>query len=439
MTIQITGTTAADIADSIRALVDRGEFMPGASLPSVRALADDLGVNRNTVVAAYRLLSQAGVTSGHGRGGTRVAGTTRSPQEGFAAGTVLRDLGSGNPDPGQIPPLAPALATLVDRPVLYGEPTIDPDLENFARSWFAPDLAPQEFALTVTSGAVDAIERLLAQALVRDDFVALEDPCFLATIHTVRLGGYRPLPVAMDEQGMRPEALRAALAGGARAVLATPRAQNPTGVAMTAARAEELRAILAGYPYVLIIEDDHYSLLSESRSESLIGAQHQRFAVIRSVSKFLGPDMSLAMVATDAHTRDRLAMRLSPGTTWVSHILQRLTVAQLTSASARAIIEQAGEHYVQRNHAFAAHLREHGIAVPALGALSLWIETAVDAENVVRELMKRGWLVRTEAEFSLDGSVAAGSHVRMTVHNLSDSEHARLAADLAAAIRIAGQ
>ncbi|HEY4558287.1 MAG TPA: GntR family transcriptional regulator, partial [Enteractinococcus sp.] len=57
----ITASTAAEIAEAIRDLVDTGKLAPGASLPPVRALAEQLSVNRNTVVAAYGLLVQAGV------------------------------------------------------------------------------------------------------------------------------------------------------------------------------------------------------------------------------------------------------------------------------------------------------------------------------------------------------------------------------------------
>src|SRR5690606_29387716 len=114
---QISGTTAAEIAGSVRALVERGELAPGDLLPPVRALAEQLGVNRNTAVAAYRRLARDGAVTTHGRAGTRIALPAHVAQEGFAAADepaagvpagTLRDLGSGNPDPAFIPDLAPA-------------------------------------------------------------------------------------------------------------------------------------------------------------------------------------------------------------------------------------------------------------------------------------------------------------------------------------------
>ena len=381
----IVGATASEIADSVRDLRERGALRAGEALPPVRTLADRLGVNRNTVVAAYRHLAQAGLVTALGRGGTRIADPTPVAQEGFAPGSVLRDVGSGNPDAALIPDPASALAAAVGRPVLYGEPVIDAALEAWARPWMTADLDPADVRLTVTSGAVDAVERLLAQ--------------------------------------------------GARAVVCTPRAQNPTGASLTAERAAALRAVLADHPYVLVIEDDHFSLLSERPFHGIVGPEHRRFALVRSVSKFLGPDMCVAVTASDPETAARLAQRLSPGTTWVSHLLQRLAHALLADPGVVAQLREAAAHYAGRNAAFAERLAAHGLrAIPGDG-LNLWLELAAPARAVSEQLMRRGWLARTGDEFVLDGSPSR--HLRLTVHELDDADAEQLATDLAAAVRAA--
>lgn len=428
----ITGTTAAEIAGSVRALRERGMLRPGDALPPVRELAGILGVNRNTAVAAYRQLAQAGLVISRGRAGTLIAGGESVAQEGVAD-TVLHDIGSGNPDPALIPDPTAALSRIVGRPVLYGEPVIDAGLEEWTREWMLADLPRDDLRICVTSGAVDAVERLLAQALMRDDAVALEDPCFLASIHTVRLGGYRAVPVPVDDEGMTVDGLRAALDAGVRAIISTPRAQNPTGVSLSPARAAALRELLTAHPYVLIIEDDHFSLLSSHPYASLIGPQHRRYALVRSVSKFLGPDMCLALAATDPTTAERLSMRLSPGTTWVSHLLQRLAHAQLTDDDVRAQIARAATHYAQRNAAFADALAARGIPTASTDGLSLWVQLRVSARAAAERLMRRGWLARTGDEFGLDDASPASHHLRLTVHDLSDADAERLLDDLTAA------
>jgi len=437
LTLEISGRAAADIAASVRALIERGALRPGQALPPVRTLADTLGVNRNTAVAAYRQLTQAGVVVTRGRGGTHVADRSAVPQEGFAADSVLRDVATGNPDPDLIPDPSRALAQVAGRPVLYGEPVIDPGLEQWAQSWMRSDLAPDEVRLTITSGAADAVERLLALALVRDDAVALEDPCFLTSIHTVRVGGYRAVPVPVDDEGMTVEGLRTALEQGVRAIVCTPRAQNPTGASLTETRAAELRDVLRAHPYVLVIEDDHFSMLSRRRFHSLIGPDHRRWALVRSVSKFLGPDMCLAVTASDPDTAERLAMRLTPGTTWVSHLLQRLALALVTDHEVAAGIEAAGAHYAERNRSFAERLTALGVPAAAGDGLNLWVALPVPARDVSEQLMRRGWLARPGDAFVLADEPAA-RRLRLTVHDLGDADAERLAADIAAAVRAAG-
>lgn len=433
--LEIGGETAVEIADSIRALIDRGELGPGDPLPPVRALAESIGVNRNTVVSAYRHLAGAGVVETAGRAGTRVSAGAVVAQEGFASDTVLRDVATGNPDPSRIPDPGPALATLAGRPVLYGEPTIDPALEAWATDWVRADLSAREdLRVTITGGAVDALERLFADALTRDDLVGLEDPCFLSALRTVRIGGYRPVAIPVDDEGMTVDGLRAALEAGVRAIVCTPRAQNPTGVSLTAERAAQLRAVLATHPYVLVIEDDHFSMLSRERYHSIIGEGHRRWALIRSVSKFLGPDMCLAVTASDAETANRLARRLSPGSTWVSHLLQRLVVALVSDPDLMASVDRAGDHYRARNDAFARLLTAEGVPTAAGDGLSLWVRVPSPARAVAEQLMRRGWLARAGDEFQLDGGDAS-DRLRLTVHDLSDSDAARLAADVAAAAR----
>lgn len=436
----ITGGTAAEIADSVRGLIERGRFAPGEVLPPVRALAEQLGVNRNTAVAAYRVLARSGVVISQGRAGTRVARRSRVPQEGFAAAGSLRDVGTGNPDPHLIPDLAPALAAAAGRHVLYGEPTIDHDLLAWAREWMAPDVPAdaQELRLTLTSGAVDAVERLLAQALLRDDTVALEDPCFLASIHLAQLGGYRAISVPVDAEGMTVDGLRRALDQGVRAVVCTPRAQNPTGASLSARRAEALRQVMAEHPYVLVVQDDYFSYLSRQPFHSIIGPEHQRWALVRSVSKFAGPDMCLAVTACDADTASRLEMRLSPGTTWVSHLLQRITHSVMTDESALALIDRASTHYAERNATFADLLTERGLPTVAGDGMSLWVDMPVAAREVAERLTRRGWLVRTGDDFRLEETDEPSRHLRLTVHDLDDEAAATLATDLVDAVHEAG-
>jgi len=431
--VEIQGRTAAEIAASIRALVDTGALRAGDGLPASRELASRLAVNRNTVVSAYRQLARAGVAVTNRGGGTWITRPARLVEEGFAPDTVLRDVSHGNPDRTLLPdPTAVRVAP--QPPVLYGESTIDPGLAEWATQWFEAD-QPRAFRLTVTSGAVDAIEKLLAQTLGQGDSVALEDPCYLTSINAVRQAGYHPVTVPIDQQGMTADALREALEAGVRAVVCTPRAHNPTGVSLSAERAAELRQVLADHPHVLVIEDDHFSLLSTSGYHTLIPAGHERWALVRSMSKFLGPDLRVAVVASDLVTAERFATQISAGTKWVSHHLQRTVHAMLGDAGVRACIEKAGEHYKDRNSRFIRLLHERGISAIGDDGVNIWVDTGPgsDTDAVAAQLMRRGWVVRTGDSFAL-GTDSGAERLRLTVHELDDDSTILLGDALAASI-----
>src|SRR5215212_6937923 len=120
MPMRIGGTTAAGIATSVRDLVVAVGIGPGDALPPIRSLAADLGVNRNTVAAAYQLLVAAGVAETHGRGGTVIAGVPDVARDGQSGPRSLVDLASGNPDPRLLPDVTRYVAGYTA--ALYGVP-----------------------------------------------------------------------------------------------------------------------------------------------------------------------------------------------------------------------------------------------------------------------------------------------------------------------------
>ncbi|HJU53745.1 MAG TPA: GntR family transcriptional regulator [Pyrinomonadaceae bacterium] len=70
------------VADEIRALIARGELREGATLPPVRQVAADLGVNLNTVATAYRELQSEGLISvRHGAGATVASRTATAKSD----------------------------------------------------------------------------------------------------------------------------------------------------------------------------------------------------------------------------------------------------------------------------------------------------------------------------------------------------------------------
>lgn len=433
--MKITGNTASDIFESIRREARAGRLAPGRALPPVRELANRLEVNRNTVAAAYRKLVVAGIAETLGRNGTVIRPPARAgEQEGMPPGSALMDLAGGNPDSAWLPDPLQALAASGYQPTLYGAPVLDPELERLARQWLGPDCR-NGCSLTLTHGAVDAIERLFVAYLVPGDRVAVEDPCFLGSLNTLRCAGLKAGPVAMDAQGMLPEALEAVLAAGAQAVLCTPRAQNPTGCSLTDRRARDLRRVLTRHPHVLVIEDDHFALLARSPYFSIVPPTTTRWALVRSVSKGFGPDLRMAFVASDQGTAARLGMRLAPGTTWVSHLLQAAVRELLASDGEMARIRAASETYALRREALIVALQAEGLAAqqPCEG-FNVWLSLpeGTEAARVAQALARLGWCVRTGEVFAIASDVPA---LRITTSTLEPTDAARFASHLNRCVR----
>src|SRR5829696_4963346 len=128
----ISGSTAAEIAGRVRDLVAAGELSPGESLPPIRELAQTIGVNRNTVAAAYRLLVAAGAAETKGRSGTVITPAPSVDSEGLSTTGDVANLASGNPDPAFLPNTRRALHRLAYDAPLYGTRAIDEELGGWA-------------------------------------------------------------------------------------------------------------------------------------------------------------------------------------------------------------------------------------------------------------------------------------------------------------------
>ncbi|WP_303635852.1 MocR-like B6 salvage transcription factor PtsJ [Stenotrophomonas tuberculopleuritidis] len=424
--MKITGRSAEAIFDSIRSGIGDGRLAAGSALPPVRDLAERLGVNRNTVAAAYKRLDAAGLASTAGRRGTVVRGLPPAmAREGSRPGLALHDLAGGNPDPRCLPTLRVAASA----PRLYGADTVDRRMQRLARLSLDAD-CPPDYALELAHGAVDGIERVLTAWLLPGDLIAVEDPCFLGSLNVLGAAGHAPLPVAVDAHGMQVESLRQALLAGARAVLLTPRAHNPTGASLDAARARALRQLLAEHPQVAVLVDDHYALLSQQPYHSVLPQDGRRWALLRSLSKSLGPDLRLAWLACDGHTAARLRLRLAAGTGWVSHLLQDAASSVLESAAQRERIAAAGARYQQRLQGLQALLQARGLPTPTpMEGLNLWLPLTADSTPQVLALAARGWHVRSGEVFA----VAAAAHgLRITCAALGARQQRQLADDLAA-------
>lgn len=424
----ITGSSARDIARSIEEGVAAGGLAPGTPLPSVRGLARELDVSPTTVATAYRELRTRGLVVTHERSRTVVSHVpplVSRPHAPLPEG--VRDLAAGDPDPTLLPDLAATLRT-VDVPARgYGEEALVPALSERAVDWFTGD-GIDASSLVAVSGALDGIERTLGTALRVGDRVAVEDPGYTGLLDLLRGMGLVPVPVPVDDDGLDPDAL-AAVVDSCAAVLVTPRAHNPTGAALTAERADALRAVLAGVPQLLVVEDDHAADIAGAPARTLT-AGRERWAVVRSLAKTLGPDLRVALVAGDERTVTRLSARLRVGPGWVSTVLQHLAVALWDGAASTGGLAHATRAYADRRTALLAALDDLGVPAHGRTGLNVWVPVPEETP-VVRGLLDHGWAVQAGERYRL----AAPPAIRITVARLEPADAPAVAAALDEVLR----
>ncbi|MFG2521299.1 aminotransferase class I/II-fold pyridoxal phosphate-dependent enzyme [Streptomyces sp. NPDC048527] len=413
---RIEGRRAAEIAASVERAVGGGDLQPGQLLPPMRELAQRLGVNPNTVAAAYRTLRERGVIETAGRRGSRVRSkpaTTARERIRVDVPAGVRDVSNGNPDTALLPPLAEAFAWAAAQgdkaPVLYGDGPLEPELARHARVAFDEDGVP-EGPVAVASGSLDAIERVLAARLKPGDAVAVEDPGWGSLLDLVPALGLRTVPVGVDDDGPLPDEVERALGAGARALVVTDRAQNPTGAAVTAPRARALRKVLAAHKDVLLIEDDHGHGIVDLPLHPLAGVT-RHWAFVRSAAKAHGPDLRIAVLTGDAVTVDRVQGRQRLGPGWVSRILQRAVARLWTEGAVDAGAVAAS--YGRRRDALIAALAERGVEAHGRSGMNVWVPVP-DETGAVARLLHAGWAVAPGARFRM----GAPPGVRITVSTL---------------------
>ena len=437
---QVTGDSAASISASIESGVRRGDFVFGEALPAIRVLAGELDVSPATVAKAYQELRSRGVIESQGRRGTRVR--ARPPVASSRAELRLPvpsgvlDLSAGEPDLRLVPSLREVLRAVADMesdPQGYASAVAMPGLIEAAQARLAGDGVPMAgAAVTVTSGALDAIERLLGAHLKPGDAVAVEDPGWANLYDLVAALGLRAIPFGVDAEGPEPMSFAAALHAGARAAVITVRAQNPTGAAVTASRAADLREILGDAPDVLLIEDDHAAELSPMPLFCL-GPVTNAWAFVRSASKPFGPDLRVAVVAGDETTIARVVGRMRIGAGWVSTILQRTLLRLWQDERVTVMVADAAASYTRRREALSRALSARGVQAGGPTGINIWVRVE-DETRTVGLLREAGYAVAAGSLFRLN----AGPGIRITISPLNDSDIPALADAVAAAVRPAG-
>ena len=319
-------TLAARTGPRYRALVEalaqdvaEGRLPAGARLPPQRDLAYRLGVTIGTVSRAYALAAQRGLVIGEVGRGTFVRNDAAAPTGRLnpvsdGADDLIKLTVNAPPDPYYGAALAERLAELAARPGatvdLWAYTPKAGFLEHRAAAarWIGGvglEAAPER--TIITGGAHQAIVVAFAALARPGDRVLIESLTYAGVCHVAERCGVRLHGLAMDDEGLLPDALDAACrADGARLLFVNPTAHNPTTATMSRARREAIVA-LARQHDLIVIEDDVYGRLPAERPPPLAALAPERTVYIGSAAKSVAPGLRFGVLLSPQHLLQRIA------------------------------------------------------------------------------------------------------------------------------------
>ncbi|WBV42257.1 PLP-dependent aminotransferase family protein [Pseudoroseomonas cervicalis] len=378
------------IADAMEADLAAGRLAPGARLPPQRRLAAALGIDLTTVSRAYAEAARRGLVEGRvGQGsylrdpaGPRPGAPAAAPPLSLAPADLSMNLPPCPADPllaarlaqaGAAWPPGAAMAMLLRYQVVGGSAA-----ERAAGlAWLAPRLGPLPAErLLLCPGAQGAMLAVLMVLTRPGDTIcaeALTYPGFRALAAHL---GLRLAPVAMDADGLLPEAFEAQCRRQPpRALYCTPTLHNPTATTLPLARRQALLEIARRHQ-VPVIEDDAYGALPEAPPPPLAALAPGQVFHIASLSKCMGPALRLAyLVLPEPRWAPRLGAALRALSGMASPIGGALASAWIQDGSAAALL-QAIRREAAARRALAARLLAPalppGTALPAEG-FHLWL------------------------------------------------------------------
>lgn len=401
------GPLYRQLAEALRRAVDRGEIPLGTVLPPERALARSLTVSRATVVAAYDRLKADGWLESRQGSGTWV----RTPEEGaagldaVATGRIFLSAGGSEQRTGPGEHEDEPADAVIDLSVaaVLGSPTVTATLCSLTHEDVAPLTAhhgylPQGYRalrdavadrftddglptgaeqIVVTTGAHQGISLVARQLLRPGDTVLVESPTFPGALDAFRRFGARPIPVPLDEDGMRVDLLEDLIErSDPRLLYVAPHFHNPTGAVLPAERRATIAALAADHR-LPVLEDLAMGdvVLDDVTLPPPIASYDTAAPVytLGSTAKLYWAGLRIGWVRSpqDAAPRTLAVKTVADlGSPLVSQViaLRLLQQRETVQAERRAELRPRRDHLAALLH---EHLPEWRFRVPA-GGLSLW-------------------------------------------------------------------
>jgi DNA-binding transcriptional MocR family regulator len=400
------GPLATALADAIAEGVQTGRLAPGDRLPPQRDLADAIGLSVTTVTRGYAEAERRGLVTGEVGRGTFV----RPP----AFGAMVRadepraiDLSVNTLLPfAHAAELVAGYAALsrrlpADRLMGYQPHHGRAEWRAAAAEWVkAAGLSPAPEEMLVTAGAQHALAVVFAVICGPGDEVLTEPATYPGMKSVASYLRLRLRAVAVDREGVLPDALERAVASGRpRALYCMPTLQNPTG-AVASLRRRRALAETAARLGLTVVEDDSYGFLVEGLpSVTSLAPDHSIY--VTSMSKSLAPGFRLGFIRAPRAWVDRLGAAIFATTIMAAPAGAEVAAAWIADGTAARIVRWKRAEVAARS---ALARRRLKLGPPPGGAASphVWLPLPEDwtADEYAREARRRGVLVTPGREFA---------------------------------------
>lgn len=424
------------IADSLAAAIANGTVAPGTRLPTHRDLAIRLGVTIGTVTRAYAEAARRGLTDGTVGRGTFVRGPdVTQPGSGGLVGIdhdrpsgTLINLSVNRPAMGpQVEALQALLADLSARPDVlshvmgYQFPAGSPAHRAAGAAWMrTAGIETTPDRVLVTAGCQNAQTIALMTVARPGDVLLTEALAYPGLTSLARRLGLALEPVAMDEEGMRPDALEAACRGGGRRfVYLTPTIQNPTTAVMGEQRRRDI-AEIANRCDALLIEDDVHGFLAPGHTPIAMLAP-ERTLFVTSVSKALMPGLRVGYMALPQRIVDAATETMRATTLMAPPLMAEVVSRWIADGTADRLTRWQLSEMSKRNEVAERCLGLPGPAEGRVRSFHVWLKIGNGrrAEDVVHAARAQGVHVAGAGAFQV-GRGPAPEAIRVSLSAAAD-------------------
>jgi DNA-binding transcriptional MocR family regulator len=458
------------IADGIRAALHDGRLRSGTRLPPTRDLARQIGVNRNTVVSAYQLLSSEGLVESHTGRGTFLASRaapahspTPSPAgaadpggwfTGFSRaveGPGLEQLRSiyrvaissegisfaGTYPASEMIPLQrfrEAMdATLRDAGtgvLSYGPTAGYPALrEAIAEAMRRQGSRVGPEGILITNGAQQAIDLVFRTLVDRGDVVVLEEPTYTGALSSLSSLGARLVGVPVDAEGIRTDLLALALERNRpKLIYLQPTVHNPTTGVMGEARRREVLAMAARHRAVIVEDDWAGDLQFEGPRMPTLHALDggRRVIYLSTFSKKLLPGLRVGWLAGPLAVVERVEALKQIQDFGTSPLIQAALCRFLDGGGLQSHLERVLPAYRRRRDVMLDCLARNFPSdvrwTPPRGGLFVWVTlpAGLNSTDLFLAARRRGVLFSRGELFHRDGS--GKESMRLTYGSVSPAQ-----------------